>query len=135
MITYNAENMVRQNFAFPAPIMDYIFKNVQPQHLIKLYQTCKFFYHKYRRNIILNLEIVDDREAEIWDPTKSVIHKNAASDCNVRLHFKLYYGDDDLTNSINEQIKSKEAGYNNYIADVLKLSDLKKSKLLEKLML
>uniref|UniRef100_A0AC34G3I2 F-box domain-containing protein n=1 Tax=Panagrolaimus sp. ES5 TaxID=591445 RepID=A0AC34G3I2_9BILA len=73
MITFNAENMVRQHFAFPAPIMDYIFKNVEPKHLIKLYQTCKFFYNKFHRNIIQNLEIVDDGEAEVLDPTKTII--------------------------------------------------------------
>uniref|UniRef100_A0AC34FDY8 F-box domain-containing protein n=1 Tax=Panagrolaimus sp. ES5 TaxID=591445 RepID=A0AC34FDY8_9BILA len=73
MLTYNTDNMVRQNFAFPATIMDYIFKNVQPQHLIKLYQTCKFFYNKFHRNIIQNLEIVADGEAEVLTPTKTVI--------------------------------------------------------------
>uniref|UniRef100_A0AC34GY45 F-box domain-containing protein n=1 Tax=Panagrolaimus sp. ES5 TaxID=591445 RepID=A0AC34GY45_9BILA len=73
MLTFNTDNMVRQNFAFRAPLMDYIFKNAQPQHLIKLYQTCKLFYNKFRRNIILNLEIVDDNEAEVLTPTKTVI--------------------------------------------------------------
>uniref|UniRef100_A0AC34FHA6 F-box domain-containing protein n=1 Tax=Panagrolaimus sp. ES5 TaxID=591445 RepID=A0AC34FHA6_9BILA len=272
MLTFNTENMVRQKFDFPAPIMDYIFKNVQPQHLIKLYQTCKFFYHKYRRNIILNLEIVADREAEVWDPIKSVIrhsnpsldklndfwitdslvcrvirtsgviplfsdytvkkldfssfllfkefeiltyagtieelkigsvyygsgrfasvediiaqvpgatsidisdiiltpttcaslaslnHKakisnvflrnvsafqhfnikhflsflltNAAVVCNVRLEFKLLYGDGDLIHAINELIKTAEAYFNDVISGGLKLSDLEKSKLLSSL--
>uniref|UniRef100_A0AC34G424 Uncharacterized protein n=1 Tax=Panagrolaimus sp. ES5 TaxID=591445 RepID=A0AC34G424_9BILA len=75
MLTFNTENMVRQNFAFPAPIMDYIYKNAKPKHLIKLYQTCKFFYNKFRQNIILNLEIVADGEAEFFTPTKTVICK------------------------------------------------------------
>uniref|UniRef100_A0AC34FJS2 Uncharacterized protein n=1 Tax=Panagrolaimus sp. ES5 TaxID=591445 RepID=A0AC34FJS2_9BILA len=73
MLTFNTDNMVRQNFAFPAPIMDYIFKNAQPEHLIKFYQCSKFFYNKFRRNIILNLEIVDDNEAEVLTPTKTVM--------------------------------------------------------------
>uniref|UniRef100_A0AC34FZB5 DUF38 domain-containing protein n=1 Tax=Panagrolaimus sp. ES5 TaxID=591445 RepID=A0AC34FZB5_9BILA len=68
--------MVRQNFAFQAPIMDYIFKNAQPQHLIKFYQCSKFFYNKFRRNIILNLEIVDDDEEEVLDPTKTIIRSS-----------------------------------------------------------
>uniref|UniRef100_A0A914Y0N7 F-box domain-containing protein n=1 Tax=Panagrolaimus superbus TaxID=310955 RepID=A0A914Y0N7_9BILA len=73
MLTFNTENMAPQYFALPAPTMNYIFKNLQPQHLIKLYQTSKFFYNKFRRNIIQNLEIVDNGEAEVLNPTKSVI--------------------------------------------------------------
>uniref|UniRef100_A0AC34F011 F-box domain-containing protein n=1 Tax=Panagrolaimus sp. ES5 TaxID=591445 RepID=A0AC34F011_9BILA len=73
MLTFNTENMVRQHFAFPATIMDYIFKNAEPKHLIKFYQTCKFFYNKFRRNIIQHLEIVADGEAEVLTPTKTVI--------------------------------------------------------------
>uniref|UniRef100_A0AC34FDP9 F-box domain-containing protein n=1 Tax=Panagrolaimus sp. ES5 TaxID=591445 RepID=A0AC34FDP9_9BILA len=73
MLTFNTENMEPQNFPFKPPIMDYIFKNAKPKHLIKLYQTCKFFYNKFRRNIILNLEIVADGEAEVLTPTKTVL--------------------------------------------------------------
>uniref|UniRef100_A0AC34G521 F-box domain-containing protein n=1 Tax=Panagrolaimus sp. ES5 TaxID=591445 RepID=A0AC34G521_9BILA len=73
MLTFNTENMEPQNFPFKPPIMDYIFKNVEPKHLIQLYQTCKSFYNKFRRNIILNLEIADYDEAEVLDPTKTII--------------------------------------------------------------
>uniref|UniRef100_A0AC34F9R7 F-box domain-containing protein n=1 Tax=Panagrolaimus sp. ES5 TaxID=591445 RepID=A0AC34F9R7_9BILA len=73
MLTFNTENMELQNFPFKPPLMDYIFKNAKPEHLIKFYQTCKFFYNKFRRNIILNLEIADYDEAEVLDPTKTII--------------------------------------------------------------
>uniref|UniRef100_A0A914P950 F-box domain-containing protein n=1 Tax=Panagrolaimus davidi TaxID=227884 RepID=A0A914P950_9BILA len=69
MLTFNTDGMVPQHFAFKDPIMDYVFKNLKPEHLIKLYQCCKYFYAKFRRNIIRHLEIVDDEEAETLDPT------------------------------------------------------------------
>uniref|UniRef100_A0A914Y0P2 F-box domain-containing protein n=1 Tax=Panagrolaimus superbus TaxID=310955 RepID=A0A914Y0P2_9BILA len=73
MLTFNTKNMAPQYFALPAPTMNYIFKNLQPQHLLKLYQTSKFFYNKFRQNIIINLVIVADGEIEVFDPTKSII--------------------------------------------------------------
>uniref|UniRef100_A0A914Q4H0 F-box domain-containing protein n=1 Tax=Panagrolaimus davidi TaxID=227884 RepID=A0A914Q4H0_9BILA len=73
MLTFNTNGMVPQHFAFKDPIMDYVFKNLKPEHFIKLYQCCKYFYAKFRRNIIRNLEIVDDDEAETLDPTNCVI--------------------------------------------------------------
>uniref|UniRef100_A0AC34FAE2 F-box domain-containing protein n=1 Tax=Panagrolaimus sp. ES5 TaxID=591445 RepID=A0AC34FAE2_9BILA len=272
MLTFNTENMEPQNFPFKPPVMDYIFKNAEPKHLIKLYQTCKFFYNKFRRNIILNLEMVADGEDELFTPMKTIVRvsnphlqkikyfcitdsfvcrvlrfgeviplfsdytvkkldfcsilllkefeiltnagtiqelkigrvygsdnflsvediisqvpnatsieisescfnpttcaslaslnhkaklsnfvlhnicdfrhfnisfisfilKNAASDCNVRFDFKLYDGDDDSINGINEQIKSIEAKYSDYISRVIKLPDLEKSELLREFML
>uniref|UniRef100_A0A914PD26 Uncharacterized protein n=1 Tax=Panagrolaimus davidi TaxID=227884 RepID=A0A914PD26_9BILA len=72
MITFNIDGMVRQHFAFKDPFMD-IFKNLKPEHLIKLYQCSKYFYAKFRRNIIRHLEIVPDGEKETLDPTKTVI--------------------------------------------------------------
>uniref|UniRef100_A0A914PC42 Uncharacterized protein n=1 Tax=Panagrolaimus davidi TaxID=227884 RepID=A0A914PC42_9BILA len=60
MLSFNTDGMVRQWFAFKDPIMDYILKNLKPEHLIKLYQCCKYFYAKFRRNIIRHLEIVPD---------------------------------------------------------------------------
>uniref|UniRef100_A0A914PVU2 F-box domain-containing protein n=1 Tax=Panagrolaimus davidi TaxID=227884 RepID=A0A914PVU2_9BILA len=73
MLSFNTDGMVRQWFAFKDPIMDYILKNLKPEHLIKLYQCCKYFYAKFRRNIIRHLEIVADGEKETLDPTKTVI--------------------------------------------------------------
>uniref|UniRef100_A0AC35F2B4 Uncharacterized protein n=1 Tax=Panagrolaimus sp. PS1159 TaxID=55785 RepID=A0AC35F2B4_9BILA len=73
MIIFNTDGMVLQRFAFNAPVMDYFFKNLKPEHLIKLYQCCKFFYAKYHLNIIRHLEVVDDDEAESLDPTKTII--------------------------------------------------------------
>uniref|UniRef100_A0AC35G0L5 Uncharacterized protein n=1 Tax=Panagrolaimus sp. PS1159 TaxID=55785 RepID=A0AC35G0L5_9BILA len=73
MITFNTDGMFHQHFAFKAPVMDYILKNVKPVHLIKLYQCCKFFYSKFRRNIIRHLKIVSVGHKETLDPTQSVI--------------------------------------------------------------
>uniref|UniRef100_A0AC34G3P9 Uncharacterized protein n=1 Tax=Panagrolaimus sp. ES5 TaxID=591445 RepID=A0AC34G3P9_9BILA len=55
--------------------MEYIFENVKPSHLIKLYRTAKFFFYKYGLNIIQHLEIVDDRFGvhEIFTQTKTVV--------------------------------------------------------------
>jgi hypothetical protein len=65
--------MVLQRFAFNAPVMDYFFKNLKPEHLIKLYRCCKYFYAEFHLNMIRHLEVVDDDEAEILDPTKTII--------------------------------------------------------------
>uniref|UniRef100_A0A914PMF5 F-box domain-containing protein n=1 Tax=Panagrolaimus davidi TaxID=227884 RepID=A0A914PMF5_9BILA len=73
MLTFNTDGMVPQRFPFKDPIMDYIFKNLKPEHLIKLYQCSKYFYAKFRRNIIRHLEIVLDDEEERLDPTRTVI--------------------------------------------------------------
>uniref|UniRef100_A0AC35EWQ9 Uncharacterized protein n=1 Tax=Panagrolaimus sp. PS1159 TaxID=55785 RepID=A0AC35EWQ9_9BILA len=74
MLTFNADGMVVQRYAFKDPVIDYILKNVKPVHLIKLYQCCKYFYAKFRRNVIRHLEIFDDdNEAETLDPTNCVI--------------------------------------------------------------
>uniref|UniRef100_A0AC35G115 F-box domain-containing protein n=1 Tax=Panagrolaimus sp. PS1159 TaxID=55785 RepID=A0AC35G115_9BILA len=73
MITFNNDGMFRQHFAFKDSIMDYIFKHLKPEHLIKLYQCSKYFYAKFRRNIVRHLEIVCNREAETLDPTNCVI--------------------------------------------------------------
>uniref|UniRef100_A0AC35FBI1 F-box domain-containing protein n=1 Tax=Panagrolaimus sp. PS1159 TaxID=55785 RepID=A0AC35FBI1_9BILA len=73
MLTFNTNGMVPQHFAFKDPIMDYVFKHLKPEHFIKLYQCCKYFYAKFRRNIIRNLEIVAYREAQTLDPTKCVV--------------------------------------------------------------
>uniref|UniRef100_A0A914QPK4 Uncharacterized protein n=1 Tax=Panagrolaimus davidi TaxID=227884 RepID=A0A914QPK4_9BILA len=73
MLTFNTNGMILQRFAFKAPIMDYIFKNAKPEHLIKLYQCGKYFYAKFRLNIIRHLQIVPDGEAEIFDPTSTSI--------------------------------------------------------------
>uniref|UniRef100_A0A914QS29 Uncharacterized protein n=1 Tax=Panagrolaimus davidi TaxID=227884 RepID=A0A914QS29_9BILA len=73
MLTFNTDEIVPQRFAFKDPIMDYVFKHLKPEYLIKLYQCCKYFYAKFRRNIIRYLEIVDDDRAEILDPTNCVI--------------------------------------------------------------
>jgi hypothetical protein len=72
MLTFNTDGMVLQRFAFKAPFMDYFFKNLKPEHLIKLYQCCKFFYAKFHLNIIRHLAIVDD-VAEILNPTITII--------------------------------------------------------------
>uniref|UniRef100_A0AC35FPR8 F-box domain-containing protein n=1 Tax=Panagrolaimus sp. PS1159 TaxID=55785 RepID=A0AC35FPR8_9BILA len=63
MITFNTDGMIYQRFGFPAPTMDYIFKNLKPHHLLKLYQCSKYFYAKFRQNIIQHLEIVNDAES------------------------------------------------------------------------
>uniref|UniRef100_A0AC35FQD9 Uncharacterized protein n=1 Tax=Panagrolaimus sp. PS1159 TaxID=55785 RepID=A0AC35FQD9_9BILA len=60
MLSFNTDGMVPQRFAFQDPIMDYFFKNLKPEHLIKLYQCCKYFYAKFHRNIIRHLKIVPD---------------------------------------------------------------------------
>uniref|UniRef100_A0A914PRF2 Uncharacterized protein n=1 Tax=Panagrolaimus davidi TaxID=227884 RepID=A0A914PRF2_9BILA len=73
MLTFNTNGMILQRFAFKAPIMDYIFKNAKPEHLIKLYQCGKYFYAKFRLNIIQHLQIVPNFEAEIFDPTSTSI--------------------------------------------------------------
>uniref|UniRef100_A0AC35F293 F-box domain-containing protein n=1 Tax=Panagrolaimus sp. PS1159 TaxID=55785 RepID=A0AC35F293_9BILA len=73
MINFNTDGMFLQRFAFKAPVMDYILKNLKPAHPIKLYQCCKFFFSEIRLNIIRHLEIVDDDEEEILDPTKTII--------------------------------------------------------------
>uniref|UniRef100_A0A914Q6V7 F-box domain-containing protein n=1 Tax=Panagrolaimus davidi TaxID=227884 RepID=A0A914Q6V7_9BILA len=73
MLTFNTDGMVFQCFAFKDPIMDYIFKHLKPEHLIKLYKCSKYFYAKFRRNIIRYLEIVLDDEEERLDPTRTVI--------------------------------------------------------------
>uniref|UniRef100_A0A914QUI6 F-box domain-containing protein n=1 Tax=Panagrolaimus davidi TaxID=227884 RepID=A0A914QUI6_9BILA len=73
MLTFNTDGMVFQRFVFKDPIMDYIFKNLKPEHLIKLYQCCKYFYAKFRRNIIRHLEIVPYDVEETLDPTRCVI--------------------------------------------------------------
>uniref|UniRef100_A0AC35GF92 Uncharacterized protein n=1 Tax=Panagrolaimus sp. PS1159 TaxID=55785 RepID=A0AC35GF92_9BILA len=74
MLTFNTDGMVLQCFAFKAPLMDYFFKNLKPEHLIKLYQCCKFFYAKFHINIIRDLFIIDDNVPEILYPTVTVIH-------------------------------------------------------------
>uniref|UniRef100_A0A914PQK7 F-box domain-containing protein n=1 Tax=Panagrolaimus davidi TaxID=227884 RepID=A0A914PQK7_9BILA len=66
--------MINQCFPFKSPFMEYIFKNVQPQHLIKLYRCSKFFYNKFRRNFIQHLEIIHHDEQEVFDFTKTAIH-------------------------------------------------------------
>uniref|UniRef100_A0A914PC92 F-box domain-containing protein n=1 Tax=Panagrolaimus davidi TaxID=227884 RepID=A0A914PC92_9BILA len=73
MLTFNTDVMVPQHFAFKDPIMDYVFKNLKPEHLIKLYQCSKYFYAKFRQNIIRHLEIVPDDVEETLDPTNCVI--------------------------------------------------------------
>uniref|UniRef100_A0A914PY76 Uncharacterized protein n=1 Tax=Panagrolaimus davidi TaxID=227884 RepID=A0A914PY76_9BILA len=73
MLTFNTDGMVSQHFAFKDPIMDYVFKNLKPEHFIKLYQCSKYFYAKFRRNIIRHLEIVPDDVEETLNPTKCVI--------------------------------------------------------------
>uniref|UniRef100_A0A914Q4P0 F-box domain-containing protein n=1 Tax=Panagrolaimus davidi TaxID=227884 RepID=A0A914Q4P0_9BILA len=73
MITFNTDGMVNQSFAFKAPIMDYIFKNVKPEHLIKLYQCSKYFYAKVHLNIIQHLEIVHSGQPEAFGLTKTAI--------------------------------------------------------------
>uniref|UniRef100_A0A914PKY6 RNA polymerase alpha subunit n=1 Tax=Panagrolaimus davidi TaxID=227884 RepID=A0A914PKY6_9BILA len=73
MLTFNTNGMILQRFAFKAPIMDYIFKNAKPEHLIKFYQCAKYFYAKYRLNIIQHLQIVPEHEAETFDPTSTSI--------------------------------------------------------------
>uniref|UniRef100_A0AC35GF42 Uncharacterized protein n=1 Tax=Panagrolaimus sp. PS1159 TaxID=55785 RepID=A0AC35GF42_9BILA len=73
MFTFNTDGMVFQRFAFKAPIMDYFFKNLKPEYLIKLYQCCKYFYAKFHLNIIRHLEVVDDDGEEILHPTKTII--------------------------------------------------------------
>ena len=52
MIKYSTDGMVAQHYPFKPPIMDYIFTNVKPQHLIKLYQCAKFFYNKLIMNYL-----------------------------------------------------------------------------------
>uniref|UniRef100_A0AC35FWE0 Uncharacterized protein n=1 Tax=Panagrolaimus sp. PS1159 TaxID=55785 RepID=A0AC35FWE0_9BILA len=47
--------------------------NAKPQHLIKLYQCGKYFYAKFRLNVIQHLQIVSDDEAEIFDPISTFI--------------------------------------------------------------
>uniref|UniRef100_A0AC35EYQ3 Uncharacterized protein n=1 Tax=Panagrolaimus sp. PS1159 TaxID=55785 RepID=A0AC35EYQ3_9BILA len=66
MLTFNTNGMILQLFAFKAPTMNYIFKNAKTGHLIKLYQCGKYFYAKFRLNIIQHLQIVPDDEAEIF---------------------------------------------------------------------
>uniref|UniRef100_A0A914QZB6 F-box domain-containing protein n=1 Tax=Panagrolaimus davidi TaxID=227884 RepID=A0A914QZB6_9BILA len=79
MITFNIDGMVYQRFGFPAPIMDYIFKNLKPHHLVKLYQCSKYFYAKFRQNIIQHLEIVNDGEPEHFNPAlTSICFSNSA---------------------------------------------------------
>uniref|UniRef100_A0AC35GLS5 Uncharacterized protein n=1 Tax=Panagrolaimus sp. PS1159 TaxID=55785 RepID=A0AC35GLS5_9BILA len=73
MLTFNTNGMILQRFAFKAPIMDYIIKNAKPQHLIKLYQCGKYFYAKFRLNIIRHLQIVRNDEVEIFDPISTSI--------------------------------------------------------------
>uniref|UniRef100_A0A914Q6X7 Uncharacterized protein n=1 Tax=Panagrolaimus davidi TaxID=227884 RepID=A0A914Q6X7_9BILA len=73
MLTFNTDGMVFQRFAFKAPVMDYFFKNLKPEHLIKLYQCCKLFYALFHLNIIRHLQVVGDDEEEILDPTKTII--------------------------------------------------------------
>uniref|UniRef100_A0AC35FWR2 Maturase K n=2 Tax=Panagrolaimus sp. PS1159 TaxID=55785 RepID=A0AC35FWR2_9BILA len=73
MITFNNDGMFRQRFAFKAPVMDYILQNLKPIHLIKLYQCCKYFYAKFRRNIIRHLDIVPLGQPEALDPTNCAI--------------------------------------------------------------
>uniref|UniRef100_A0A914PB36 F-box domain-containing protein n=1 Tax=Panagrolaimus davidi TaxID=227884 RepID=A0A914PB36_9BILA len=73
MLVFDTDGMVPQRFPFKDTIMDYVFKNLKPEHLIKLYKCSKYFYAKFRRNIIRHLEIVDYDEAETLDPTRSVV--------------------------------------------------------------
>uniref|UniRef100_A0AC35GU27 F-box domain-containing protein n=1 Tax=Panagrolaimus sp. PS1159 TaxID=55785 RepID=A0AC35GU27_9BILA len=73
MLTFNTDGMLIQCFVFKDPIIDYIFKNLKPEHLIKLYQCCKFFYSKFRLNIIRRLAIVNDDVEEILNPTITII--------------------------------------------------------------
>uniref|UniRef100_A0A914PP27 Uncharacterized protein n=1 Tax=Panagrolaimus davidi TaxID=227884 RepID=A0A914PP27_9BILA len=73
MLTFNTDGMVPQRFPFKDPIMDYVFKNIQPEHLIKLYKCSKYFYAKFRRNIIRHLEIVPVGHKVTLDPTRTVI--------------------------------------------------------------
>uniref|UniRef100_A0A914P474 Uncharacterized protein n=1 Tax=Panagrolaimus davidi TaxID=227884 RepID=A0A914P474_9BILA len=79
MLTFNTDGMVRQRFAFKAPVMDYFFKNLKPEHLIKLYQCCKFFYAMFRLNIIRHLVVVDDDGAKIFNPAISIIRASNRS--------------------------------------------------------
>uniref|UniRef100_A0A914Q2U4 F-box domain-containing protein n=1 Tax=Panagrolaimus davidi TaxID=227884 RepID=A0A914Q2U4_9BILA len=72
-LSFNTVGMLRQPFSFKYPIIACIFEHLKPEHLIKLYQCCKCFYDKFRRNIIRHLEIVRDGEKETLDPTKTVI--------------------------------------------------------------
>uniref|UniRef100_A0AC35F725 Uncharacterized protein n=1 Tax=Panagrolaimus sp. PS1159 TaxID=55785 RepID=A0AC35F725_9BILA len=74
MLTFNTDGMILQSFAFKAPTMEYIIKNAKPQHLIKLYQCGKYFYAKFRLNIIQHLQIVPDDETEIFDPISTSIY-------------------------------------------------------------
>uniref|UniRef100_A0A914PVK7 Uncharacterized protein n=1 Tax=Panagrolaimus davidi TaxID=227884 RepID=A0A914PVK7_9BILA len=73
MLTFNTDGMILQRYAFPPPVMYYIMNNVKSVHLIKLYQCCKFFYSKFRRNIIRHLVVVDDDGPEILNPTITII--------------------------------------------------------------
>uniref|UniRef100_A0A914P5P4 F-box domain-containing protein n=1 Tax=Panagrolaimus davidi TaxID=227884 RepID=A0A914P5P4_9BILA len=73
MLTFNTDGMVPQRFPFTDPIMDYVFKHLKPEHLIKLYQCSKYFYAKFRRNIIRHLENVSFGHEETLDPTRTVI--------------------------------------------------------------
>uniref|UniRef100_A0A914PTV1 Uncharacterized protein n=1 Tax=Panagrolaimus davidi TaxID=227884 RepID=A0A914PTV1_9BILA len=79
MLTFTTDGMVRQRFAFKAPFMDYFFKNLKPEHLIKLYQCCKFFYAMFHLNIIRHLVVVDDDEEEILNPTITFIRASNRS--------------------------------------------------------
>ena len=48
---------VPQRFPLPKPLMQYIFENLKPQHLKKLYQSCKYFYARFQFIIIDSLKI------------------------------------------------------------------------------
>uniref|UniRef100_A0A914QTF1 F-box domain-containing protein n=1 Tax=Panagrolaimus davidi TaxID=227884 RepID=A0A914QTF1_9BILA len=73
MLTFNTDGMVTQRFPFKSSIMDYVFKHLKPEHLIKLYKCSKYFYAKFRRNIIRHLELVPFVREETLDPTRTVI--------------------------------------------------------------
>uniref|UniRef100_A0A914PTF9 F-box domain-containing protein n=1 Tax=Panagrolaimus davidi TaxID=227884 RepID=A0A914PTF9_9BILA len=73
MLTFNIDGMVPQHFPFKSPIMDYVFKHLKAEHLIKLYQCSKYFYAKFRRNILRHLVLVPFVREETLDPTRTVI--------------------------------------------------------------
>uniref|UniRef100_A0A914PGZ5 Uncharacterized protein n=1 Tax=Panagrolaimus davidi TaxID=227884 RepID=A0A914PGZ5_9BILA len=73
MIYFKTDKMDVQEFALKETFIYYFIMNLKPEHLIKLYQCCKFFYARFCRNSIRHLVIVDDNGAEILNATKTTI--------------------------------------------------------------
>uniref|UniRef100_A0A914NY96 Uncharacterized protein n=1 Tax=Panagrolaimus davidi TaxID=227884 RepID=A0A914NY96_9BILA len=43
---------IQQTFPFKSPIIEYILENINQKHLLKLYETCKFFPNKFPAIIV-----------------------------------------------------------------------------------